>query len=282
MTTNVVVSPGRCESYLKYQQFIYDLCAMGCNVFVLDHRGQGLSQRLLTDAHKGYVSTFDDYATDLQKFIHHIVSPICSNNSEIKLIAHSMGSAIALRTMQLYPGLINRALLSSPMIAINTGAIPIWFAKFLVTALSCLNKLFSKQPWYFPGQGKYQEKPFEENELMDSERNYQHFVSLYQQNPQLQLGGVTVNWLAQALKANKDIFANLRQLDCPISILQAQQDTIVDNKAQNAFCRQLHALRPDIIASEPKVVPNAKHELFFEIDARREIALNQIKSFIID
>ena len=44
----IVICSGRIESYLKYKEFIYDLYQNGFAVFILDHRGQGLSDRAAT------------------------------------------------------------------------------------------------------------------------------------------------------------------------------------------------------------------------------------------
>jgi len=47
----VVISNGRVESYLKYQELIFDLYQQGYSVFALDHRGQGLSDRITDNPH---------------------------------------------------------------------------------------------------------------------------------------------------------------------------------------------------------------------------------------
>ena len=39
----VVISSGRTESLLKYDETVYDLHSAGYSVFIHDHRGQGLS-----------------------------------------------------------------------------------------------------------------------------------------------------------------------------------------------------------------------------------------------
>ncbi|VEI62292.1 lysophospholipase L2 [Serratia fonticola] len=49
----VVISPGRIESYIKYPEVAYDLFHSGYDVMIIDHRGQGLSGRMLADTHRG-------------------------------------------------------------------------------------------------------------------------------------------------------------------------------------------------------------------------------------
>ena len=55
----LVVSSGRTETYLLYMEVLYDFVLQGYNVFILDHRGQGLSQRLTDNPQIGHVEHFD-------------------------------------------------------------------------------------------------------------------------------------------------------------------------------------------------------------------------------
>ncbi|WP_206483109.1 alpha/beta fold hydrolase [Thalassotalea sp. G2M2-11] len=275
----LVISPGRSESYLKYQELAYELFQQKINLFIIDHRGQGLSERLLANRFKGYVKHFDDYADDLHYFIDKIIPRYCQSHALPKVLAHSMGGAITLRMIQKYPNTISTALLSSPMIAINSGGLPLWLAKWLVEGGLFLNTLISNDAWYFLGQGDYQSIAFADNKLMHSPERYQAFIDLYQQVPELQLGGVTFNWLKQALTAHQQLFAELDKITTPLTILQAGKDTIVDNQAQKAFCSALNQVRSDTCQSLI-VIEDAYHEILFEQDSYREQALRAIKKWL--
>jgi lysophospholipase len=275
----LVISPGRSESYLKYKELAFDLASLNISIFIIDHRGQGLSERLLDNPHKGYVEQFDDYTDDLNTFISTIVNPNCATGDKPILLAHSMGGAIATRLAQKYPDSVKAILLTSPMIAINKGGLPEWLAKTLIYSGTFLNKLFTDQGWYFIGQSNYQAKSFENNSLMHSKIRYQTFIDLYQEYPQLQLGGVTFNWLKQAVNAHQTIFSELDKITSPITIIQAGDDTIVDNQAQNDFCHKLHQLKPLLCPQlKPLVIEGARHEILFEGDKYR----NQALTFIIE
>jgi lysophospholipase len=277
-TRNLVISPGRCESFLKYKELCYDLSQQGYNIFILDHRGQGMSQRMLTNKHKGYVFLFDHYAQDLHTFIHTIVNTKNNLGPDKKtpyLLAHSMGGAIALRMLELYPSSIRAALLSSPMLAINTGSIPPRLAAALIKTTQYFNSFIGKEPWYFLGQKDYQASLFSDNYLTRSAVRYQHFIDIYQTHPEIQLGGVTVHWLNEAINAKKTIFKQIGNIRTPIRVLQAGSDTIVDNSAQTYFCKRLYQLNGQYcVDKQPIVIEGAQHELLFEQDQYRNKALN--------
>ena len=268
----LIIVPGRSEGYLKYQELAYDLFHAGYSVYIIDHRGQGISQRLTEPDHKGYVESFDHYSADLHQFITSRVR-ISADNKPC-LLAHSMGGAIAARYLQQHPDTITAAVFSSPMIAINTGGIPSAVAQFLVKTGHKVNQWLSHNPWYFIGQGAYQARAFDDNPLMHSASRYQKFIELYHDVPQLQLGGVTFHWLAEAIKVRDVIFNQLSCLKTPILVVQAGSDTIVDNQAQNEFCQRLHDIFPySCPDGKPVVIAGARHELLFEKDLYRQQAL---------
>jgi lysophospholipase len=279
---SIVLVTGRSESYLKYKELAFDLHQQGYNVFIIDHRGQGLSQRLLRDKQKGYVKNFDDYAHDLKQFIDEIVITSCVDNSieetlqKPHLLAHSMGGAIAVRMMQLYPNLVKSAVLTSPMIAVNNGNVPDWLAQTIIYTGDKLNSWFGNEANYFIGQTGFTHTPFVDNGLSQSSIRYQAFVDVYLHNKEIQLGGVTTHWLKEALIAKDNIFSNLHKLTAPILMMQSGSDTIVSNEAQNTFCQKLHQHNPTSCPDGiPFTINNAFHELLFEKDEYRTPAIKK-------
>src|SRR5438105_6829046 len=91
----VCLFPGRAEFIEKYFETVRDLRARGFAVAMLDWRGQGLSERALSDPLRGYVRSFDDYGVDLATFIHEVVLPDCP--PPVFALAHSMVASILLR-----------------------------------------------------------------------------------------------------------------------------------------------------------------------------------------
>jgi lysophospholipase len=187
----LVISSGRSESYLKYKELSFDLFNHGYSVFLIDHRGQGLSQRLLANPHKGHVENFQYYVDDLANFIEHVVTPHCQD-SKPYLLAHSMGGAIAANYLQNFPNKIQASVLSSPMFGFNSGSVPEFLAKSVLKVSAQLNQWFDDTPWYFIGHKGFTQHSFSDNVLMHSPIRYQHFIQLYNNTPAIQLGGVTL------------------------------------------------------------------------------------------
>jgi len=277
---SLVISSGRSESYLKYKELSFDLFNLGFNVFLLDHRGQGLSERALENSHKGYVENFQYYIDDLASFIDIIVSPHCVINGKVDkpfLLAHSMGSAIATRYLQDYPDKIQAAVLSSPMFGFNSGGIPEFIAEPLIKTTAQLNQWFDDTPWYFLGHKDYAQNKFNGNLLMHSELRFKQFNQLYTEIPAIQLGGITIKWLTESIAALETIFTKIDKITTPTLVIQSGADKIVNNQAQDDFCQQLNQLQPQSCPEgKPLVVKGAYHELFFERDIYRQQALTAV------
>lgn len=262
----IVISNGRVESYLKYQELIFDLFQQGYSIYALDHRGQGLSGRMTSNPHKGHISQFDNYIDDLHSFIKAQVKP--ARHKSLYLLGHSMGGCIGTLYLQKHPETFMAAAFSAPMYGIKLPA-PKGLIRWLANAL---DKLSGNEPWYVLGGTDYKCQPFEGNELTQSEGRYGVYRTLYQSQPEIQLGSPTNHWLVQALDACDRAIDAARSSKVPILVLQAEDDTIVDNAGQDAAVGGL---------CEKLVIPGARHEIFIETDARREVALTRVCDFFL-
>ena len=261
----VVISSGRIESFIKYKEVVYDLYQNGYSVFIHDHRGQGLSGRMLNDPQIGYVKSFDEYVVDFKRFIDEVVSK--KTSCKPKLLCHSMGSTIGALTVLRYPELFEKVAFSAPMFGIRPP-LPNWVAKLLLTIHGILN---NKNAYFF-GQKNYENQPFAVNELTHSEARYQIFCDEYQAAPQVQLGGVSAHWLKVAAQAMDDIERNAHRFPIPALVIQAGADQIIDNKRQSVVVAKM-------ANSKLKVIAGAKHELLAEQDEFRVPCLTAILDF---
>ncbi|NLS13646.1 alpha/beta fold hydrolase [Vibrio sp. SM6] len=270
----ILLVNGRIECAWKYQEVLYDLFAQGFDVYSYDHRGQGLSDRLITNSDIGHVAHFQDYVSDLATIIGHFD---WSSYQQRLLIGHSMGGAIVTRYLQctaLNSTLstpFDGAILSAPMHGIRTP----WYLKPIATPLTALLSVLASQPRYAPGHCAYYAKPFDGNLLTHSAVRYHWFRTLYDARPELQVGGPSSHWVWQSLLAAKQCVQLARHLPVPLLLLQAEDDVIVDNRAQDRFIQS--AQRSNAPTTLLRFA-RAKHELLFERDDIR----NQVLEAIID
>ncbi len=262
----IVLINGRVESYLKYQEVIYECAQNGYLVFSLDHQGQGRSPRHTPRPHLGYVQHFDHYGDDIKRLFDEVVSPTYSG--EVHVLAHSMGGAIALNYIRRYqPKNLGKVILSAPMLGLKLGPLPLWLAR----AITGTHNLLGFGQRYFWGHTDYAPPHFDDNKLCRSLLRYQRFRDLYQAKPELQLGGISHGWLNAALREIHSL--NTMTLDAPCLILQAERDQVVDNQAQTRFAKR----QPD---TQLTLVKNAEHEILFETDAIRSEAIKALYAFL--
>ena len=267
----ILIVNGRVESYLKYQELAWDLWRQGYSLYLIDHRGQGMSGRMLADPQKGYVDQFDDYVLDLKQFHDQII--MADQPAKLFLLAHSMGGAISARYLERWPDDIKAAVLSSPMLGINLGGLPKWLAKGLATTIGTVGGWIGEPP-YGPGQGGYQDHGFADNELTHSQSRYQAFRQLYEQHPQIKLGGATAHWIYQGITGADAAIADAGAIKTPLLVLQAGNDSVVDNAAQDRFCTLANCE-----GGKPLRIEGAWHELFIESDDKRQPALTAMADF---
>ncbi len=265
----IVISPGRIEATVKYQELVWELAQAGISCAVLDHRGQGESQRLSANPQQGHVHRFRDFVNDFEAFEAQL-SAVFPRSQKRWLLAHSMGGAIATLYLKDHPSQFDELILSSPMFSINTAGVPVAVAKAIAAAGSWLNStLMPNRPWYFFGMGDYAPLSFEKNDLTHSRNRYRVFREVYEQQPTVQLGGPTFNWLHQALMACEQTTASAMDTGCAVTLFQAGADTVVSAAGQNRFAEQNARV-------EKIVITGARHELLMEADAYRQSVVDKL------
>jgi lysophospholipase len=261
----LVVLPGRTEPARKYAEVLYDLRNDGFDLVILDHQGQGDSERLLADTQKGHVVRFDDYVRDLEQLMAEVVRPL---GKDVYVLAHSMGGTIAARYLNRNPGIVKKAVLAAPMLQINTDP----YNETVARAYARLLVLLRKGATYAPGRGPYVVVPFPENTVTHSEVRYEVEPALVEERPELAVGGPTARWVRESLKVTRHI--DRARITTPVLLLQAGEELVVVNDRQNSFCR----------ASFCRMIrfPSAKHEILMETDAIRDRAFAEFRKFLND
>ena len=255
----VCIFQGRGEWIEKYFETVRDLRARGFAVAALDWRGQGLSDRMLDDRHKGFVRDFSDYDTDLETFMREIVLPDCP--PPLFAIAHSTGATVLIRAAYRGHRWFDRVVLIAPLIGLSgAGAAP--SASTIVRVL----RLAGFGEMYVPGAAAMvmEARPFAGNILTSDPVRYARNAATLEAEPSLALGRPTVAWADAAFRAMRAIrergyAARIRQ---PMLIVSCGLDVVVSNTAIEEFAAQLRT-------GSHLVVVGAKHELLMEQDRYR-------------
>jgi len=255
----VVVLQGRAEFIEKYFETARDLRTRGFAVATFDWRGQGLSDRTLSDRHKGYVRDFSQYATDLDAIMEQVVLPDCP--PPYFALGHSMGAAIAIRACHAGSRWFDRVVLSAPLIALPAGRLhPV------AGPLTRFMRLLGRGSAYVPA-GTDVAKSSEDfigNPLTSDPVRHARNAAVLEEEPALGLGSPTIAWADAALRQMREFAASryaghIRQ---PILMVAAGRDEIVSTPAIEEFGLNLLAGRHLILAG-------ARHEILQEQDHYR-------------
>jgi lysophospholipase len=260
----VCVFGGRTEFIEKYFEVIADLRRRGFTVATMDWRGQGGSERLLSNPHKGHVRSFSDFDRDLAAFMTQVVLPDCP--PPYIALAHSMGGNILLRNASLKSSWFSRMVLSAPMIEIaeKTLGSSQAVARVYAETIAGIGLGAIYVPW---GTDEPSDLcPFENNELTNDRERYERNRALVQAAPQLALGSPTVGWLRAALRSVARLTAPdyPLKIEVPLLLFAAGQDTVVSTTAIEEFGVRLKV-------GTHVLLPQAKHEILQETpEVRRD------------
>ena len=269
----VVICPGRIESYVKYAELAYDLFHLGFDVLIIDHRGQGRSGRLLADPHLGHVNRFNDYVDDLAAFWQQEVQPGPWRKRYI--LAHSMGGAISTLFLQRHPGVCGAIALTAPMFGIVIR-MPSFMARQILNWAEAHPRF---RDGYAIGTGRWRALPFAINVLTHSRQRYRRNLRFYADDPTIRVGGPTYHWVRESILAGEQVLAGAGDDATPTLLLQAEEERVVDNRMHDRFCELRTAAGHPVEGGRPLVIKGAYHEILFEKDAMRSVALHAIVDF---
>jgi len=255
----VVVMQGRAEFIEKYFETVRDLRARGFAAAILDWRGQGGSQRMLSDPLKGHVRDFAEYESDVEVFMREVVLPDCPPPHYA--IAHSMGASVLLRMSYQGQRWFDRIVMSAPMIGLSTKTYP----RFAQPAMKIM-RMLGMGSSYIPGGDEtvMAAQSFIGNPVTSDPVRHARTAAILEARPSLGVGAPTVGWAAAAFDA-MDQFGDARftsGLRQPMVLVAAGRDEIVSTLATEEFGLRMRA-------GAHLIVNGAKHELLMEQDRYR-------------
>jgi lysophospholipase len=268
----LVILTGRSESIPKYAELIHDLRDSGYSIHIMDHRGQGLSGRMLEDPWKGHVVRFQDYLADLDRFLGSVVRTDPQTHGKVYLLAHSMGGAIAAAYAEKHPDAFTAMALCAPMFQVNSAPLEEWEIRDIAD-----REVQSGKGAEYPRgrRGDEWRSSFHGNSVTSSPERYLRSQQILVNDPSLALGAPTFRWFREAVRLDRHLRRHAARLRTPTLILQAGADTIVRTAAHDEVCSR---------ARDCRIVrfPDAKHEILQERDEIRDRALREILHFFRD
>ena len=255
----VCLFQGRAEFIEKYFETVRELRARGFAVATIDWRGQGGSERALSDPRKGHVGDFSEYERDVEALMTEVVLPDCP--PPIFAIGHSMGGTVMMRVARQGSRWFDRIVLSAPMIRLsgNRHALP---ARITVRAM----RLMGMGSAYVPGGSAtpVATGPYVNNIATSDPVRHARTKAVLEAAPELGLGSPTASWLSAAYRSMAEIASptyasKVRQ---PLMLIAAGRDQVVSTAAIEDIAVRLRAGSHLIIAG-------ARHEIMMEQDRYR-------------
>jgi len=267
---HVVIVQGYREFIEKYDELIQEFLDKGYHVTTLDHRGQGLSDRMTDNREKAYVGSFDDMVSDLATVLKETGYDQGPDMPRV-LVAHSMGGHVSLRFMHDYPDMFDRAILMSPMWGITMDGM-------LTRSLVKMAMSMGFSTAYAPGQAgltRQTRKLISQTILTHDRARYDKETGFLRNNPDLYLRGATYGWLDAALESIDIIHAEgyVEQLETPCLVIRAGDEKLVDNDKSQQIIDRLQNVKSIVI-------PDALHEIYRESDIYRDQMWAKISDFL--
>ncbi|MGF1650629.1 MAG: alpha/beta fold hydrolase [Hyphomicrobiaceae bacterium] len=258
----IILLQGRAEFIEKYYETVSDLRRRGFAVATFDWRGQGASERLLSDPLKGHVTSFDDYLDDLSRFVEDLQTRGLPRPWAV--LGHSMGGHLAVRKAAVRPGLFDQIVVTAPLVAIAPARLGMSEAAAAGIARTATLAGFSST--YVPGGGArlLHEMPFDENILTRDATRLARNAEVTALTPQLRLGDPTIGWLDAAFRSMRVLSTAdfVDRMRTPLLCLVASRDRIVSGRAAEELCDRLK------LAACLTLV-GAEHEILQETDSIR-------------
>ena len=255
----VVMLHGFSEAIPKLYETAWYFLQNGYSVWMIQQREHGLSYRSTSDPSLIYLEHFQDLVEDLHCFLRKIVLASPETKAlPLVLFGHSMGGGVSTCFLEKYPKVFGKAVLSSPMLEMNTGSIPVPAAEAYARMMILLGK--GKNP--MPGSEPFQDAPDFDNSCTTCRERYDYWFGIQRIHPEYQMCIPAVRTAQELLNLTR--FAerkdHIDRIRADVLLLQAGLDTMVKPGGQEKLVRQL--------GKKGRLVkfPKAKHEIYREKD----------------
>lgn len=267
-----VIAPGRAQTSEEYFEFARDLLKRDFSVAIMDWQGHGGSYHLNDDYTRHHSIGFTEDIEDFKKFLEQLARMDRFQKLQKFLVAHSMGGNLTLRYMADEPETFKCAIMVAPMIDIKINGL----VRLAAGPILTMAHMMGWKDCYAPGQSQWSETMHNINKhFLSSDpirREVQKFW--YQENPELQCGGVTFGWLDEAFKSIDYLEdpGNAARITTPTFFAIAEDDIVVCNQSTEKMVAKMPASISEVFAK-------SKHVILMEQDPIRNKFMKSFYSF---
>lgn len=258
---------GRGDFIEKYLETYARFQALGWQVTTFDWRGQGASRG---PGEAKALGGFEILVEDLDALI---LDWLAASPGPHVAIGHSMGAHLLLRTVVDRRPAVDAAVLTAPMLEVNSAPIPIRIAPDIADTAYWLG-LGNVPMWKTPAAMLVPGGRRNRN-LTGSRERYEDELYWWGVDPTFNIGPPTFGWMRAAFRSRAATFTpeKLRAVQLPVLIIGAEKDRLVSAAA----IREAAALLPNV---ELRMMPDAAHEILRDSDEVRDRALAWIDAFL--
>ncbi|APG47828.1 Lysophospholipase [Phaeobacter porticola] len=260
----LLLFPGRTEYIEKYGAAAKDMAKRGYATLAVDWRGQGLADRMLPERLLGHVVAFRDFQKDVEATVD--LAERLALPKPWFVLGHSMGGAIGLRAVM--AGLsVKACVFTAPMWGIQIPRA----LRPLARVLSSMGSRFGISAMRTPTTtlAPYvQASPFEGNSLTNDAQMYRLMQDQLEAQPDLSLGGPTVQWLGESLRECAALAA-MPSPALPCITFLGTQEQIVNTAA-------IHDRMARWPGGELEMVECAQHEVLMEGPETRRMVFDKV------
>lgn len=254
---NIIFLQGRSSFIENYVIPITNLINQGHNVWMMDWRGQGGSERATKHPQKNHVYDFNLLLNDLSEFI-----TICKKHGADNLILYgtSLGAHIGFRYLQeIKDHHVKKAIFLAPLFDIKLGILHKLIAKPIIGLISKFKleqTVFGEL--YVPGYGNQKL-----NAKSKNSRRHEEYHETCQKNKHLLTGGPTLAWAKAMFESINKLKTKPLELNLPIAIYLGGKDNIVDNEFSKTIFKAQNK-ENKTIKSCLKTFPKASHNILLD------------------
>ncbi|RKP02260.1 hypothetical protein CXG81DRAFT_25123 [Caulochytrium protostelioides] len=217
----LIIVNGRTETFLRYREDLHDALSMGWDVWMYDHRGQGVNTaRMCSRPHLGTINSYQEYDDDFDQVLTEVILPwreaMDYEHIPIVMRGHSLGGVIAIRAAMRHPDVFQRVALTSPAVRLRSRGVGYRLFDFLNR---WQGSVCDTLPWYYePPKVELTVDYYRTCTMTSYTRFLMQFEAVLKyDDPSRMISGASYRWLSEIKRIGDDLTALPGETDGEVS-----------------------------------------------------------------